>query len=99
MNNKNTIHVSLIKIDFLVPHSDSLKSKRRIIKSLKDKLRARFNVSVAEVDYLEDWQRATIGVTMISNERRHLQRGYSAIDRLFEEKSDIQLLDISMEWL
>lgn len=97
--NDNSIHISLTCIDFLVPHADSLKAKRRVLKSLKDKLRSRFNASVAEIGYQEEWQRAILGITMISNERQHLQRGHSAINRLFEEKADIQILDIRMEWL
>ncbi len=99
MMNENSLHISLTCIDFLVPHADSLKAKRRVIKSLKDKLRARFNASVAEIGYLEEWQRATIGITMISNEKQHLQRGHSAINRMFEEKADIQILNIHLEWL
>ncbi len=98
MNDKN-IHISLTCIDFLVPNASSLKAKRRVIKSLKDKLRTRLNASVAEIGHQEEWQRAAIGITMISNERQHLQRGHSAINRLFEEKADIQVLDIHMEWL
>lgn len=97
--NDNNVHISLTCIDFLVPQADSLKAKRRVIKSLKDRLRARLNASVAEIGYQEEWQRATIGITMISNKRQHLQRGHSAINRLFEEKTDIQVLNIHMEWL
>lgn len=83
----------------MIPFSDSLKSKRRVIKGLKDRVRARFNASVAEIDFLEQWQRSQIGVTMIGNDRRRLERGCSAINRLLEDSGDIQLLGTRLEWL
>jgi uncharacterized protein YlxP (DUF503 family) len=60
----------------------SLKDKRRVVKSLKDRLSARHNVSVAEIDDLEHRQAATIGVAMISNDAGFVQ---SALDRILDE--------------
>ncbi len=99
MTKQPTAHVALTTIDFLIPSADSLKSKRRVLKSLKDRIRNRFNASVAEIAYLEEWQRSVIGITMIGNERRHLEQGHSALNRLVEETVEIQLLDVRMEWL
>lgn len=94
-----TAHVVLLTFDLMIPFSQSLKSKRRVIKSLKDRVRARFNASVAEIDYLEEWQRSLIGVALISNDPRHLERGSSAINQLIGETADIQLLNANQEWL
>ncbi len=99
MNKQPTAHIAFTTIELLIPLADSLKSKRRVVKSLKDRIRNRFNASVAEIAYLEEWQRSVIGVTMIGNERRHLEQGHSAISRLLEEVGDIQLLEVRMEWL
>ena len=60
----------------------SLKDKRRVVKSLKDRLAARHNVSVAEIDDLDHRQAATIGVAMISNDAGFVQ---SALDRILDE--------------
>lgn len=60
----------------------SLKDKRRVVKSLKDRLAARHNVSVAEVDDLDHRQAATIGVAMISNDAGFVQ---SALSRILDE--------------
>ena len=60
----------------------SLKDKRRVVKSLKDRLAARHNVSVAEIDDLDHRQAATIGVAMISNDAAFVQ---SALDRILDE--------------
>ncbi len=94
-----TAHIALLSFDLMIPHSASLKDKRRVIKGLKDRLRAKFNASVAEIDHLDEWQRASIGVTMISNDRRHLDSSLSAVSRLVEEAADIRLLDTRIEWL
>lgn len=92
-------HVVLLTFDLMIPFSQSLKSKRRVIKSLQDRLRARFNGAVAEIGYLEEWQRSLIGVALLGNDPHHLERGSSAINRLVEESADIQLLDARREWL
>jgi uncharacterized protein YlxP (DUF503 family) len=49
--------------------------------------------------FLEAWQRSLIGVTLVSNDRQHLDRGSNAINRLIEEIAEIQLPDIRQEWL
>lgn len=50
-----------------------MKDKRQVVRSLKDRLRASFNVSVAEIDHADVWQRATIGVVSISDSRDYLE--------------------------
>jgi uncharacterized protein len=94
-----TVHIALLTFDLQIPHADSLKSKRRVIKSLKDRMRTKFNASVAEIDYLDEWRRALIGVTMLSNDRRHLERSLSLLNQIVEEAGDVRLLDTKIEWL
>ena len=53
--------------------SHSLKDKRQVVRSLKDRLRNAFNVSVAEIDVTDLWQRATLGVVSISGTRDYLE--------------------------
>ena len=65
--------VGILNIDLFIPNSTSLKEKRYAIKSIKDRLRHRYNVSVAEIDYTDKWQRATIGVAIVSNESRYIE--------------------------
>jgi uncharacterized protein YlxP (DUF503 family) len=92
-------HISFITFELLIPASDSLKSKRRVVRSIKDRIRTRFNASVGEIAYLDEWQRSLIGVAMISNDRRHLESSVSAVNRLIEEEGDIRLLNSTVEWL
>lgn len=99
MADVNRAHLAVLTFELLIPSSDSLKSKRRVVKSLKDRLRARFNASIAEIAYLEEWQRSVIGVAVIDNDRRYLESSLSAINRLVEEAGDIRLLNSTVEWL
>ncbi len=99
MSAEHKAHVVLLTVDLLVPHSDSLKTKRRALKSIKDRIAAKFNVSIAEIAHLDEWQRALIGMVMISNDRQHLERSLSAIGKLIEDTGDIQLLDVRREWI
>jgi uncharacterized protein YlxP (DUF503 family) len=99
MSGPATAHVLLLTFDLMIPYSQSLKSKRRVIKSLKDRVRLRFNAAIAEIGYLEEWQRSLIGVALLSNDTQYLERGSSAINRFIEETADVQLLHVDQEWL
>lgn len=95
----NQAVVCVISIELMVPMSHSLKDKRKQVKSIKEKIKNRFNASVAEIDGLDEWQRSVIGVCMISNDQRFLQKQYSAIEELVLEAREIELLNINIEWL
>ncbi len=65
--------IGLLTLELYLPESHSLKDKRQVVRSLKDRLRARFNVAVAELEGQDSWQRAVIGVVGISGSRPHLE--------------------------
>ena len=65
--------VGILRIDLFIPGCTSLKEKRSAVKSIKERLKTRFNVSVAEIDCLDKWQRAGIGVAVVSNDGRHVE--------------------------
>lgn len=88
-----------VSIEFLIHHAISLKDKRRVVASIKDRLRARFNASVAEIGDLEQHQHATLGMALVSNERAVLEREVNAIRRFMEEVRDIELVDVAWEWM
>jgi uncharacterized protein YlxP (DUF503 family) len=75
------MQVGVMRIDLALYAAGSLKDKRRVIKSLKDGIRARFNVSVAEVDHLEARQRATLAVAVVANEGRFI---HGVLDRIVD---------------
>lgn len=93
------MHVLLITLSLQIPNSHSLKDKRRQIKSLKDKLSNRFNASVAEIDLLDNWQKASMGVCMISIDRNYLEKQYSLVETLVLEYTELELINMTREWL
>ena len=64
--------VGVCTVELFLPNNASLKDKRRVLKSLKDKLKQRFNISVAEVDEQELWQKSVLGMACVSNEKRYV---------------------------
>src|SRR5579863_4905470 len=65
--------VGLLTLELHIPDAQSLKDKRQVLRSLKDKLRREFNVAVAELDHHDVWQRSVVGVVTLSNEEKHLK--------------------------
>jgi hypothetical protein len=59
--------VGLLTLDIQLPYAHSLKEKRAVLRKIRDRLRARFNVAVAELDHEDVWQHATLGVVSISD--------------------------------
>jgi hypothetical protein len=99
MREADTAHVALISIEFLIHHAGSLKDKRSVTASVKNRLRARFNASVAEVAYLDEWQRCGLGLAMIGNDRRRLEQDVNALSQFLREVRDIELVNLSLEWM
>jgi len=93
------MHILLIKLDLKITHARSLKDKRSQIKSLKDRISSRFNASVAEIDALDSWQQAVIGVCMISNDKSYLDKQYSLVETMVLEYTELELINMTREWL
>ena len=82
---------------FQIPGAASLKDRRRVVKSFKDRVRARFPVSIAEVGDLERWQVATLGIAVVSGEAARCQEVLSAVSRAAEQANDAVLSDVATE--
>ena len=93
------MHAAGVCFDIHVPESRSLKSKRAAIRPIVDGLRHRFHVSVAEVDHQDTWQRAAIGVALVSGSVGHLQEQLDSVERFVANAPDIELLDVEINWL
>jgi len=73
--------IGTLSLKLAVFEATSLKDKRRVIKSLKERLSARFNVSVAEVGSLDHRQQAELGVALVGNERQYVE---SCLDKIVD---------------
>lgn len=74
--------IAFLTLELHIEAAQSLKDKRRVLRSLKDRLRASFNVSVAELDASGLWNRATVGVAAISDSRDYLDGLMKNVERL-----------------
>jgi len=91
--------VGLLTLEIYIPDSHSLKDKRQVLRSLKDRLRARFNVAVAELDGQDTWQRAQVGVVALSNNAAHVEQSLQAVFAEAENLLGRDLIDHNMEVL
>jgi len=91
--------VGLLQVHLVIREALSLKDKRRVIKSLKDRLRSRFNVSVAEVDHLSQRQRATLGLAFVGNEQQHVDAALAQVMNLIRAHRGAELIDYEVEWV
>ena len=86
-------------MDLRIPGARSLKAKRRVLKSLKQRLHNRFNCSVAETEFQDMWARARLAVCVVSGESRHANQQLNEIARFAEHNSEAELLDYWIEML
>ncbi len=87
------------RLTLAIPESGSLKAKRQILRRVTDRLKARFNVAVAEVEDNELWQKATIALAVVGNERRHVNEQMDKIIHSVEEMYVAPLISREMEIL
>jgi len=85
------------KLKFHIPHATSLKDKRQVCRSIVDKTRKKFNVSVAEVDTQDTHQTLTIGIAVVSGEFTHGQNSLEEIIRFMERNADAELVDVQRD--
>jgi uncharacterized protein YlxP (DUF503 family) len=71
--------VGLLTLELHISDAQSLKDKRQILRSLKDRLRGQFNVAVAELEHHETWQRSVVGIVTLSNEERHVEESLQKV--------------------
>lgn len=91
--------VGLLTLELHLPYAHSLKDKRQVVRRLKDRLRAHFNVSVAEVDHQDLWQRACVGVVSVSGDQAHLSRLLQSVAEEAEKLLDGSVLSAEIEIL
>jgi uncharacterized protein YlxP (DUF503 family) len=85
--------VGIVRIELHLPGASSLKDKRSIVTGLKERIRQRARASVAEVDHLELWQRAALGVAVVSGERRQVDELLQTVRSLVDATYGAELLD------
>jgi uncharacterized protein YlxP (DUF503 family) len=91
--------IGILTLEIHVESSHSLKEKRHVVKSLKDRLRERFNVAIAEIDHLDSWQASVIAAVTVSNDRVHAEQVLQAVEAHAAGILGGALTGTGVEWL
>ena len=90
--------IGLLTLEIHILDAQSLKDKRQVLRSLKDRLRAHYNVAVAELDHQETWQRSRVGVVTISGDAAYLEKTLAEIAAESERLLGRDLLSQHVEY-
>jgi len=94
------MNVGVCKISLRLPENQSLKGKRRVLKSITTRVGNQFNVSIAEVDHQDLWQLATLGICCVSNNKRYTNEVLSqVVDFIVGSRFDVEILNYEIEIL
>ena len=91
--------IGVIILELRLDDAHSLKEKRHYVKSLKDRLRGKFNVAVAEIDYQDLWQRGLIACVTVSASKPHAEQVLQNVEREAASLLGPLLIDVTTEWL
>jgi uncharacterized protein YlxP (DUF503 family) len=91
------VTVATLEVCLLIRESHSLKSRRSVVKSLKDRIRSRFNVSVADIGDQNLWQKAVLAVAVVSNDGRFANEALSKVLNLVESDPRVEIVSHSIE--
>ena len=91
--------LAVVHLRLNVVQAASLKDKRRVVKSFKDRVRASYNVSVAEVGDQDNWRWCTMAIAMVGSDRRYVESAVGKIVKSASTHRDMLLAESQVEWL
>lgn len=92
-------HIGILYVDLHIPSAQSLKDKRMVLKSIKDRVRNKFNVSISELDGQDKWQVATLGFAMIGNDQQYIDSCLQNILQFMEHHREMEICDHQVEFV
>jgi uncharacterized protein YlxP (DUF503 family) len=91
--------VGIVSLRFVIPGSHSLKDKRRRLRAVKDRLRAQFNLSIAEVDAQDVWQTAVLGLSAVGTDRAYVEGLLDQAIQMVRRQRDVTLVSVEKEFV
>ena len=91
--------IGVLTLELRIETSHSLKEKRHVVQSLKDRLRHKFNVAVAEIDHQDLWQRATIAAVTVSSDRENAEKVLRGVEDETVGMVGSALVEATVEWI
>jgi len=89
--------LGICKVELLISGSRSLKDKRQVLRHLKERIKHKFNISVAEVEYQDLWQRALLGMACVGNDRDFVQEVLVKAIQVVESDVEVEVIDQRLE--
>jgi len=93
------MHVAIVQLELHIPTSRSLKEKRAALRPIVEGIRHRFQLSVAEVGYQDKWQRALVGMAVVSGSYTHATDVVAAVERWVWSKPDVEVCAFDTTWV
>jgi len=91
--------VGVLTLELRLENSHSLKEKRHVVQSLKDRLRSKFNVAVAEIDHQDLWQRASVAAVTVASDAVHAEKVLRGVENEAVALLGPEVSDCTLEWL
>lgn len=91
--------IGVVTFEIVLENSHSLKDKRHVVKSLKDRLRVKFNVAVAEIEAQDLWQRAVVAAVTVSSDQSHAEKVLQSVEEEAAALLGPELVRATVEWL
>jgi uncharacterized protein YlxP (DUF503 family) len=92
------MHVGLVRFEAHIPESRSLKEKRAVVKPIVERIRQRYSLSVAEIDFHDKWQRCAVGVAVVAESQRHAADVVNAVERFVWSRPGIEVSAFETRW-
>jgi len=91
--------IGVLTLELRLENAHSLKEKRHVVKSLKDRLRHKFNVAVAEIDHQDLWQRSVLAAVTVSSDQTHAEKVLRGVEDEAESLLGSELVAATVEWI
>lgn len=93
------MNIGICEIELFIYETNSLKEKRQVIKSILERIKSRYNVSIAEVGFQDLWQRSLIGFSCVSNSKRQVNSVIDKVINFILEDSRVEIVNKNLELL
>jgi len=89
--------VGVCRIELRIPQTHSLKAKRQVLRKIKDRVKNKFNVSIAEVGENDKWQRSLVGLALVGNDRRQINSTLDVVTNFIENLNAAEIINSELE--
>ena len=84
--------IGTLQFELFIPGSANLKDKRRLLRSVQDKVKSKFNIAIAELEYQDKWQRSVVGLCTINSRKSEIELTLSRIREIFNDNCDFMII-------